>query len=238
MVRPTGSDRAKSFALSFVNALTVRVSGGPAFVETIARSGEGSVFNLLSQCFPEATRVHNRSGVSRCELNKVLEAHGYERVRFRQSQLKRHLPDLALCSGATYRFGNRRWRNPHIKEDFDHICSVLPHLNQAIGANCSQDTIVSVLNAVLAMEAGGCTVTKATRPPLSSSPSFMFEFEPDYHLVSVHEGLSPSPVSSLSESDQSEATMSPRLASAVCRRDSIEPVPLTVEAIDCFMRES
>jgi hypothetical protein len=66
----------------------------------------------------------------------------------------------------------------------------------------------------------------------------MFEFEPDYHLVLVHEGLSPSPVSSLSESDQSEAPMSPRLASAVCRRDSIEPVPLTVEAIDCFMRES
>jgi hypothetical protein len=96
MVRARASKQNLEFAFEFASLVTVEHPLG-----NVARAGNFSIFFLLFANCPWVTRAENsmhRDGVSKCELNKYLEAHGWKKGR-------NH-------TGAYIRFARRRWRNP------------------------------------------------------------------------------------------------------------------------------
>eukprot|EP00961_Rhodomonas_salina_P254126 3434553-Rhodomonas_salina.1 len=62
MVRPSGSKENKEFCVSFMHALTVQVRSARPDQYTVGRAGPGSVFDVISQCYPQSVRENNRKG--------------------------------------------------------------------------------------------------------------------------------------------------------------------------------
>ena len=105
MVRPVGAPHSKNLGLSF--AVSCTVNDADPF-QTVGRAGSHSLFDVFSKVFPQCSRTFNtKSGISNIELNKLLEADsGFTRQRYRHGSKGQH------GTGATYRFGLRRWYDP------------------------------------------------------------------------------------------------------------------------------
>eukprot|EP00961_Rhodomonas_salina_P011932 160169-Rhodomonas_salina.1 len=142
MVRRSGSAVKKHFAVAFVRAMSVQDYSNK---QTIGRSGgaQKTVYDLLLQCYPEATRDGTKDGVTRCELNKALEKEGFERVRVRHKKASEtaisSAHESSPCLGednnrddtvALYRFKHRRWLNQDDPQDSSALYASWCELNK------------------------------------------------------------------------------------------------------------
>eukprot|EP00961_Rhodomonas_salina_P239185 3231380-Rhodomonas_salina.1 len=116
MVRAAASKNNKQLAVFFASMITEydRSSGH------IARSGEWSVFYVFAQCFPDLVRTNSRRGLTQLEFNKALENNGFSRIRKRTQQTLRFnqkTKNSEFFLPSSFRFRNRRWRNPDNIQD-------------------------------------------------------------------------------------------------------------------------
>ena len=148
MGRPTGSEDNKIIGLFFAKTvkMLLNLRGNKLIAiqvlkknlkdasKAVARSGFCSVFAALARCCPSAVRNEDpfvgRYGLTEMEYNKLLERHGFRKVRarksiFKQKQVAEKFPTgmckavlLALMKAAVrYLFAGCCWKNPRNEED-------------------------------------------------------------------------------------------------------------------------
>mmetsp|Transcript_60803 Transcript_60803/g.162602 ORF Transcript_60803/g.162602 Transcript_60803/m.162602 type:complete len:346 (+) Transcript_60803:133-1170(+) len=111
----------RGIALGFAKMVCLR-TGRPA--DAVPRSGCCSIFALLEQLLPDTTRTEgswNYDGVSSLELNKMLQAQGFRRVRDRRAGATNRSQD-PLGAGL-YVFSGVRFLNPCAPDDHSIIAS-------------------------------------------------------------------------------------------------------------------
>mmetsp|Transcript_20435 Transcript_20435/g.41390 ORF Transcript_20435/g.41390 Transcript_20435/m.41390 type:complete len:311 (+) Transcript_20435:129-1061(+) len=161
MVRPHASEGSKHLAVLFAKTVTTEVLHVAPASASVGRSGQYSVFDALSICFPQAARGPSRNGVSLVELNKSLEKEGFVRVRFRNPRKARRKKDDAERASrkwrdpenqSFYRYGCRRWRDPEDPADFEFLSSVWPQVNEIAPVPCPLAEILQYLRAAIAAD--------------------------------------------------------------------------------------
>jgi len=132
----------------FMSELTVHELSS----STVGRAGPGSVFRVMSKCYPTAMYLNNRNGIVQLHLNQALR--GFPSSRMRIATFARDFPQLLWAAPAARdRYSRRRWRNPDVLEDANHIRKILPQLNQVISPHyCSLETCFEVLRRTIEME--------------------------------------------------------------------------------------
>lgn len=133
MGRPTASKENKQFGAFFANIVTVPV---PSRSITVARSGEGAVFYVFAQCFPDLVRTHSRNGLTQLEFNKFLQSNDFPLIRKRNRSKSCVSPraKLEFFPPSSFRFAGRRWRNPDDQEDLAYLCSAWPIVSKGLKA--------------------------------------------------------------------------------------------------------
>jgi len=159
MVRPHASESSKHLAVLFATTVTTEVRGVAPASASVGRSGEYSVFEALSICFPHASRDTSRTGISLVELNKSLEKERFTRVRFRNPRNPRRRKGADSKSTTRkwrdpenqsfYRYGNRRWRDPEDEEDMQYLRQAWPLVNQMSAATCPLSELCHVLRRAI-----------------------------------------------------------------------------------------
>mmetsp|Transcript_43160 Transcript_43160/g.86595 ORF Transcript_43160/g.86595 Transcript_43160/m.86595 type:complete len:304 (-) Transcript_43160:419-1330(-) len=159
MVRPQSSENSRLLANLFAKTITTEVRGVAPASSSVGRSGEHSIFDALSVCFPTASRDHSRAGVSLVELNKALEKDGFMRVRFRHSRKRGQRSEQQGGrkwrdpeNQSFYRYGCRRWRDPEDPADFEFLSSVWPQVNEIAPVPCPLAEILQYLRAAIAAD--------------------------------------------------------------------------------------
>eukprot|EP00961_Rhodomonas_salina_P233224 3151854-Rhodomonas_salina.1 len=107
MGRPQASKRNKQLSVLFANAVTVSSSESNPFPDTVGRTDANSLFEVFSRFCPSATRdKHGRGdGICLAQFNKLMEAEGFQRIRFRARA--RRILERDSDDFNTYRFGHR-----------------------------------------------------------------------------------------------------------------------------------
>eukprot|EP00287_Rhodomonas_sp_CCMP768_P005326 CAMPEP_0196718106 /NCGR_PEP_ID=MMETSP1091-20130531/1389_1 /TAXON_ID=302021 /ORGANISM="Rhodomonas sp., Strain CCMP768" /LENGTH=272 /DNA_ID=CAMNT_0042058685 /DNA_START=117 /DNA_END=932 /DNA_ORIENTATION=- len=161
MVRPHASEGSKHLAVLFAKTVTTEVLHVAPASASVGRSGQYSVFDALSICFPQAARGPSRNGVSLVELNKSLEKEGFVRVRFRNPRKARRKKDDAERASrkwrdpenqSFYRYGNRRWRDPECAEDLAYLQEAWPLVNRQASSPCPLSEVLGVLRRAIAAD--------------------------------------------------------------------------------------
>ena len=92
----------------------------------IARSGRLSLFTSLQECCPSAVRNDDpfigRHGMTEIEFNKVLEKHGFTKVRDRTAE--RGSRGDELCWEAEASNGGQKCKTPKGSDIHDQQCNV------------------------------------------------------------------------------------------------------------------
>ena len=152
MVRPKASDRNKTIAAYFADAMTVETSF--TFQKKITQRavscrGQGSIFHALSSCLPNIIRegscqvVQNREGITEIELNKVLVASGFASSR-------RRLWEKDQVTVHKEWFG-RRWVDLSNPDDCVHVDERFANLKDLPECrSLTMETIKSVLSEMIA----------------------------------------------------------------------------------------
>ena len=133
MGRPTASKENKQFGAFFANIVTVPVQSRSM---TVARSGEGAIFYVFAQCFPDLVRTHSRNGLTQLEFNKFLQSNDFPLIRKRNRSKSSVSPraKLEFFPPSSFRFAGRRWRNPDDQEDLAYLCSAWPIVSKGLKA--------------------------------------------------------------------------------------------------------
>lgn len=133
MGRPTASKENKQFGVFFANVVTVPVESRST---TVARSGEGAIFYIFAQCFPDLVRTNSRNGLTQLEFNKYLQTNDFPLIRKRNRSKTCMSPrkKLAFFPPSSFRFSGRRWRNPDNLEDLAYLRSAWPIVTKGLNA--------------------------------------------------------------------------------------------------------
>jgi hypothetical protein len=148
MGRPAASKQNKQFGVFFANVVTVPVESRNT---TVARSGEGAIFYVFAQCFPELVRTSSRCGLTQLEFNKYLQNNDFPliRKRIRRKTCLSPRKKLAFFPPSSFRFAGRRWRNPDNAEDFAYLRAAWPVVTKGLNAIPFEGFVEFVRQAIL-----------------------------------------------------------------------------------------
>ena len=154
MGRPKASERNKTIASLFADAVTVHIQKESEFshqrqkvYSPVACKGPHSIFQALLTCLPTVVResrgreVKNRTGLSEAELHKVLISRGYEKCRRRV-----RCESICVWLGE---WGHRRWIDFNNDDDSIHVQRGIESLNRFPEASLlTLDIVVETLSAM------------------------------------------------------------------------------------------